>query len=91
MDGLEGLEELLDVLQRQLKETRGNLEVALAQRDKFQADKKGSEASKASAKEKDDKIFYLSRELQSWQDRVPPLVERFRTRNIEANAVSIST
>jgi len=78
-----------DVLQRQLKEVRGNLEVALAQRDKFQADKKSSEASKASVREKDDKIFNLSRELQSWQDRVPPLVQRFQTRNIEAKELEV--
>mgnify|MGYP006966904361 CR=1 FL=1 len=40
-----------------------------------------------SIKEKDDKIFYLNRELQSWQDRVPPLVERFRSRDLEAQQV----
>ncbi|MEM8983047.1 MAG: hypothetical protein AAGC71_08480 [Pseudomonadota bacterium] len=28
--------------------------------------------------EKDDKIFALSRELESWQQRLPPLVERYR-------------
>jgi predicted flap endonuclease-1-like 5' DNA nuclease len=88
-DALKETFERRDVLQRQLKEVRGNLEVALAQRDKFQADKKSSEASKASAKEKDDKIFYLSRELQSWQDRVPPLVERFQARNSEANELEV--
>jgi predicted flap endonuclease-1-like 5' DNA nuclease len=88
-DSLKETFERRDVLQRQLKEVRGNLEVALAQRDKSQADEKSSEASKASVKEKDDKIFYLSRELQSWQDRVPPLVERFRTRNIEANELEV--
>jgi predicted flap endonuclease-1-like 5' DNA nuclease len=38
-------------------------------------------------KEKDDKIFNLSRELTSWQSRVPPLVERFQTRDREARAL----
>ncbi len=83
-DSLKETFERRDVLQRQLKELRGNLDVALAQRDKYKADKANIEASNSSVKEKDDKIFYLSRELQSWQDRVPPLVERFRTRDLEA-------
>lgn len=83
-DSLKETFERRDVLQRQLKEVRGELKVALAQRDKYKADKVSAEAGNSSSKEKDDKIFYLSRELQSWQDRVPPLVERFRTRDLEA-------
>jgi predicted flap endonuclease-1-like 5' DNA nuclease len=77
-----------DELQRQLKELRTELEVALTQRDKSITDSASTaaeiEASNANTKEKDDKIFYLSRELQSWQGRVPPLVERFQKRDIEA-------
>ncbi len=34
--------------------------------------------------DKDNKIFRLSRELKSWQQRLPPLIERFRQRNAEA-------
>lgn len=74
-----------DELQGQAKDLRDNLDAALGQRDKLQAQiEKSAETGDRSSKEKDDKIFYLSRELQSWQDRVPPLVERFQTRNLEA-------
>lgn len=77
-----------DELQRQIKDVRGNLENVIVERDRLQSDfakrSTTNEPSSNSLKEKDDKIFYLSRELQSWQDRVPPLVERFRIRDLEA-------
>jgi predicted flap endonuclease-1-like 5' DNA nuclease len=87
-DSLKETFERRDELQRKLKELRTELEVALTQRNRAQTDGASItaeiEASSASSKEKDDKIFYLSRELQSWQGRVPPLVERFRKRDLEA-------
>jgi len=69
-----------DELQRQIKDIRGNLEVAVTQRDQLQSDI-ASRVSKAdnesaSTKDRDDKIFNLSRELENWQDRLPPLIER---------------
>ncbi len=77
-----------DELQRQIKEIRSSLEVTIAQRDKFKNDvESGSirnQASKSALKEKDQKIFKLSRELESWQSRLPPLLERFRLRDLEA-------
>ncbi|MEE8344331.1 MAG: hypothetical protein V3R35_03285 [Woeseiaceae bacterium] len=77
-----------DALQRQVKEYRASLEVAAAQRDKLQASVATREArdgaSATAIHEKDEKIFGLSRELTAWQSRVPPLVERFRTRDLEA-------
>jgi predicted flap endonuclease-1-like 5' DNA nuclease len=39
-------------------------------------------------REKDNKIFRLSRELTSWQNRLPPLIERFRDRDREAKALA---
>ena len=87
-DSLKETFERRDELQRQVKEIRGNLDLALAQRNKLQTDVEVGATTAAtvtnSIKEKDDMIFYLSRELQSWQDRVPPLVERFRIRDLEA-------
>lgn len=74
-----------DEFQRQLKDLRGNLEVAIAQRDRLRNNQqKNPEAQAAALKEKDDKIFNLSRELTSWQSRVPPLVERFQEKSKEA-------
>ena len=82
-----------DALQRQVKEYRGSLEVATAQRDKLQASVATREArdgaSATAIREKDEKIFGLSRELTAWQNRVPPLVERFRTRDLEAKELEV--
>jgi len=82
-----------DELQRQIKDIRSNLEVAVKQRDRLQTsvtdqEDKG-EATASILKEKDDKIFRLSRELESWQDRVPPLVERFRERDEHARNLEV--
>jgi predicted flap endonuclease-1-like 5' DNA nuclease/peptidoglycan hydrolase CwlO-like protein len=74
-----------DALQRQLKDVRGNLEVAIAQRDRLKSSLQSTpKEQKAALREKDDKIFHLSRELTSWQSRVPPLVERFQERDKQA-------
>ncbi|WP_405221079.1 hypothetical protein [Lentisalinibacter sediminis] len=40
----------------------------------------------AASRAKDEKIFTLSRELESWQERLPPLVYRFREKAREATA-----
>jgi len=78
-----------DELQRQLKDVRGNLEVAIAQRDRLndKLQSQGFQGQPSAMKEKDDKIFHLSRELTSWQSRVPPLVERYQERDQQARAV----
>lgn len=72
-----------DELKQGAKDLRSNLDVAEAQRARLQRElKRISDANPAAAlKEKDDKIFRLSRELTSWQSRVPPLVERFQERD----------
>ena len=92
-DSLKEAFERSDALQRQVKEYRSSLEVATAQRDKLQASVATREArdgaSATAIREKDEKIFGLSRELTAWQNRVPPLVERFRTRDLEAKELEV--
>jgi predicted flap endonuclease-1-like 5' DNA nuclease len=75
-----------DALQRQIKDLRGNLEVAVAQRDRLKTNLQSQnvQGRPSALKEKDDKIFRLSRELTTWQSRVPPLVERFQERDKQA-------
>ncbi len=89
-DSLKETFERRDQLQVQLKNLRGNLDVALAQREILQADAKSREshdtASLAAIRDRDNKIFRLSRELTTWQNRVPPLVEKFQVRDQEAQA-----
>jgi predicted flap endonuclease-1-like 5' DNA nuclease/chaperonin cofactor prefoldin len=79
-----------DQLQRQLKDMRQTLEAAVAQRDKLRESLQANQkvGSPKAIKEKDEKIFRLSRELTSWQSRVPPLVERFQTRDREARELA---
>ena len=73
-----------DELHAQAKVFRSKLEVAIAQRDRLKSENDGREsrgaASDKALKDKDDKIFKLSRELTSWQNRVPPLVEKYQER-----------
>ena len=76
-----------DELQRQVKDVRSNLETALEQRNRLQTDLRSrdvrNETTAHALREKDNKIFKLSRELTSWQNRVPPLVEKYRERELE--------
>jgi hypothetical protein len=76
-----------DELQRQVKDVRSNLETALEQRTRLQTDMRSrdvrNETTAHALREKDHKIFKLSRELTSWQNRVPPLVEKYRERELE--------
>jgi predicted flap endonuclease-1-like 5' DNA nuclease/uncharacterized protein YoxC len=80
-----------DELQRQIKDIRSNLEVAVTQRDRLQSDIANRVANadneSAAIKDRDDKIFDLSRELENWQDRLPPLIERYQKRNEEAESL----
>ncbi len=73
-----------DELQREIKNIRSNLEVAVTQRDKLRTDIAAQDNHEDALKEKDDLIAGLSRELEGWKDRLPPLIERYRERNEEA-------
>jgi predicted flap endonuclease-1-like 5' DNA nuclease/uncharacterized protein YoxC len=82
-----------DELQRQIKDIRSNLEIAVSERKQLQEDMQ-SRASKdeslaTALKERDSKILKLSRELDNWQDRLPPLIERYRRRNEEAERLEL--
>jgi len=87
-DALKETFERRDELQRQLKDIRGNLEAAVTERDQLQSDmqSRSSENDDAttSLQEKDERIEKLGRELENWQDRLPPLIDKFRQRNAEA-------
>ena len=87
-DALKEAFERSDRLQRQLKESRSNLDRAVRQRDELEIEARANgergDSAQAALKEKDDKIFRLSRELQNWQNRLPPLIERYKERDGEA-------
>jgi predicted flap endonuclease-1-like 5' DNA nuclease len=73
-----------DELQREIKNIRSNLEVTLSQRDQLQTDMAARGADEELLRQKDQRIEKLSQELANWQERLPPLIERFRVRNEEA-------
>lgn len=71
-------------MRRKLKAIRNNLEVAINERDELRMNMSAYGDSATTSKDKDDKIFQLSRELDDWQKRLPPLIERYRARDEEA-------
>jgi len=73
-----------DELQREIKDIRSNLEATLSERDQLQSDLAAKSNLDSAVGSKDEKIRKLSRELENWQNRLPPLIERFRARNEEA-------
>lgn len=81
-----------DELQRQIKDIRNNLESTVAERDQLQSEVNSrseiphNEAEQIRAQ--DETITRLRKELAGWQERVPPLVERFRVRNEEAQQLA---
>ena len=80
-----------DELQRQIKDIRSNLEAVIAERRKLENDMQAlsdSDSSLTAALErKDEKITKLSRELEGWQNRLPPLMEKFREKTESARAI----
>ena len=84
-DALKETFERRDELQRQMKDVRGNLESAVSERDQL----RNSTAAEDLSEEleiKDARIEKLNSELKNWQDRLPPLIERYQQRNAEAEA-----
>ena len=82
-----------DGLQREIKDVRNTLESAVGERDKLQANMKSLSANDGSLSDelqkKDEKIAKLGRDLDKWQDRLPPLIERYRVRNEEAEQLEV--
>ena len=73
-----------DELQREIKDIRSNLETVLSERDQLQSDMAAKDVDADTLQQKDERIAHLSKELENWQGRLPPLIERFRERNADA-------
>ena len=78
-----------DDLQRQIKDIRNNLELTVSERDQLQNDVQNREVTNdvtsTDLQQRDDVIARLTKDLEGWQERVPPLVERFKIRDEDAN------
>ena len=85
--------EIRDELRVKLKEGKRTTDLAVAQRNKLKGELDSKivqyDALSNALKDKDEKIFNLSRELESWQNRLPPLIERFRLRDLEAQEMEV--
>ena len=73
-----------DQLQREIKDIRNTLEVAMSERDQLQSNISSQASESADGEAKDARIKKLQLELENWQNRLPPLIEKFRKRNEEA-------
>ena len=73
-----------DELQREIKDIRGNLEVVVNERKQLQSDIEANSVGEDVLRQKDERIDKLNQELENWQNRLPPLIDRFRVRNEEA-------
>lgn len=77
-----------DTMQRELADARDELESIVGERKQLAHDVRDLSLTdntlKTALDEKDEKIFKLSRELESWHKRLPPLITRYRERNDEA-------
>ncbi len=73
-----------DQLQREIKDIRSTLEVAMNERDQLQSDMSSQASENVDAEAKDTRIKKLQLELENWQNRLPPLIEKFRQRNEDA-------
>jgi len=80
-------------LRVRLDEASANLDAAAAERDRLREELSGRTARDAeeheALREKDRKIFKLSTELETWKNRLPPLMEKFRERNLEAEQLEV--
>lgn len=73
-----------DELQRDIKDIRSNLERSLSERDQLKSDISAKSEASVEVEAKDLRIAKLEQELENWQNRLPPLIEKFRQRNEEA-------
>ena len=77
-----------DELQRENKDMRSELSLLAEKKRQLEQDIRNLSVTDNSLHtaiaEKDEKIFKLSREIESWQKRLPPLIEKFRERNADA-------
>jgi len=73
-----------DELQREIKDIRSNLEVVVNERKQLQTDIEAQSADENILRQKDERINKLNQELENWHNRLPPLIDRFRVRDQEA-------
>ena len=77
-----------DALQREIKDIRAHLETALSERNQLASNMQAQDDAGELLRQKDERIERLAKELKNWQDRLPPLIDRYRARNEEAERLA---
>lgn len=84
---------LRDQLQEKLRSYRNKLEIAAVQftklRGKVESSDVRQDAFDTELRAKDERIARIKGELGKWQERIPPLVERYRLRDLEAQELEL--
>ncbi len=78
-----------DELQREIKDIRAKLERSMSVREQLQTNVTAQATSDSILKAKDARLAKLKTELKNWQDRVPPLIDKFRQRNEDVNRLEM--
>lgn len=90
---LQDAEDQRDELRRDNKDVRNQLDALTDRQRELERDMRNLSVTDnslhAALAEKDEKIFKLSRELESWHSRLPPLIEKFRERNADAERLEL--
>lgn len=77
-----------DEMTRELKDARTRLDAAGRQANELRSELEARAANGDALEARDAEITRLSRELSTWQERLPPLLERFRERKEEAERLA---
>lgn len=73
-----------DRLQLEIKNVRANLEMSISERDQLRSDMRAEAGATAAIRKKDQQIAKLQTELENWQIRLRPLIDKFRQGNADA-------
>jgi len=73
-----------DRLQLEIKNVRASLEMSISERDQLRSDMRAEAGATAAIRNKDLQIAKLQTELDNWQIRLRPLIDKFRQGNVDA-------
>jgi len=79
-----------DRLQLEIKNVRARLEKSISEHDQLRSETCEESEAKATIRKQDLRITKLQTELENWQNRLPPLIDKFRQRNADAEQLEAS-
>ncbi len=79
-----------DRLQLEIKNVRARLEKSISEHDQLRSDMREEAGATDTIRKQDLRIAKLQTELENWQNRLPPLIDKFRQRNADAEQLEAS-